>query len=142
MNMRRLLLAACLSGFLATPSHAQTNLWQLAEDSASFHRFATLFTAQDVLHCLTTDAGSDAAVEWCKASGITHVFLEEFRDGYQAERDTLQRARDAQGGGGLLMAEAVGKGDDPGHHFFTKGDESHDVAGAARDPRPRAVPQS
>jgi hypothetical protein len=107
MNMRRHFLMACLAGFLAVPSHAQTNLWQLAKDSASVHRFATLFTAQDVLHCLSTDAGLDAALAWCQASGLTHVFLEEYRDGYQAERDTLQRARDRFRAAGFLVSGCV-----------------------------------
>jgi len=98
---------AWLAGFLAAPAHAQTNLWQLAKDSAAAHRFSTLFTAQDVLHCLSSEAGLDAAVEWCKASGITHVFLEEYRDGYQAERETLQRARDRFRAAGFLVSGCV-----------------------------------
>ncbi len=105
--MRKRLMIAWLAGFLAAPIHAQTNLWQLAQDSAAVHRFATLFSAQDVLHCLSTQAGLDAAVEWCKSSGITHVFLEEFRDDYQAERDTLQRARDRFRAAGFLVSGCV-----------------------------------
>jgi hypothetical protein len=96
-----------LAGFLAAPTHAQTNLWPLAKDSVAAHRFAVLFTAQDVLHCLSTDPGLDAAVDWCKASGITHVFVEEFRDGYQAERETLQRARDRFRAAGFLASGCV-----------------------------------
>src|SRR5580658_5444531 len=92
--MRKLLMTAWLAGFLAASTHAQTNLWSLAQDSAAIHRFSVLFTAQDVLHCLSTEAGLDAAMDWCKASGITHVFLEEFRDRFLAQRETLQHARD------------------------------------------------
>jgi hypothetical protein len=100
-------MIAWLAGFLAAPTHAQTNLWQLAQDSATVHRFSTLFSAQDVLHCLSTDAGIDAAVDWCKKSGITHVFLEEFRDDYQAERETLQHARDRFRAAGFLVSGCV-----------------------------------
>jgi hypothetical protein len=105
--MRKCLIIAWLAGFLAVPIHAQTNLWQLAQDAASVHRFSTLFSAQDVLHCLSTDAGIDAAIEWCKASGITHVFLEEYRDDYRAERDTLMHARDRFRAAGFLVSGCV-----------------------------------
>src|SRR5271154_6344029 len=105
--MRKCFILVLLAGILAAPTHAQTNLWQLAQDSASVHRFSTLFSAQDVLHCLSTDAGIDAAIEWCKSSGITHVFLEAFRDDYQAERETLQRARDRFKAAGFLVSGCV-----------------------------------
>lgn len=98
---------AWLAGLLALPAHAQTDLWQLAKDSASIHRFSTIFTAQDVLNCLSTDADIDAAVDWCKASGITHVFLEEYRDDYLAKRDTLQHARDRFRTAGFLVSGCV-----------------------------------
>jgi hypothetical protein len=100
-------MIAGLAGFLAAPARAQTNLWQLAKDSASAHRFSVLFTAQDVAHCLSADAGIDAALDWCKSSGITHVFLEEFRDDYQAERATLQHARDRFRAAGFLVSGCV-----------------------------------
>jgi hypothetical protein len=105
--MRIRFMIACLAGILAAPTHAQTNLWTLAKDSAVVHRFSVLFTAQDVLHCLSTEAGLDAAVEWCKTSGITHVFLEEFRDDYQSDRETLQRARDRFRAAGFLVSGCV-----------------------------------
>src|SRR3974390_394226 len=92
--MGRRYILAWVAGLLALPLHAETNLWQLATASAAVHRFSTLFTAQDVLHCLSTDADIDAAVNWCKTNGITRVFLEEFRDGYRADGQSLQRARD------------------------------------------------
>ena len=107
MTIRKHFLLACLAGFLAIPSHAETNLWQLAKDAAPVHRFATLFTAQDVLHCLSTDSEIDVAMDWCKTSGITHVFLEEYRDGYKAERETLQRARDRFQAAGFLVSGCV-----------------------------------
>jgi hypothetical protein len=100
-------MIAWLAGFLALPTHAQTNLWPLAKDPAAIHRFSVLFTAQDVLHCLSTDAGKEAAMDWCKTTGITHVFLEEFRDGYLAERETLQRARDRFRAAGFLVSGCV-----------------------------------
>jgi hypothetical protein len=105
--MRKYLMIAWLAGFLAAPTHAQTNLWQLAQDSASVHRFSTLFSAQDVLRCLATDAGIDTAIAWCKDSGITHVYLEAFRDDYQPDRATLQHARDRFRTAGFLVSGCV-----------------------------------
>ncbi len=96
-----------MAGFLAISVNAQTNLWQLAKDCATFHRFSTLFTAQDVLHCLSTDADIDAAVNWCKASGITHVFIEVFRDSYRADRQSLLRARDRFRAAGIAVSGCV-----------------------------------
>ncbi len=120
--MSKCFILALLAGFLAAPTHAQTNLWQLAGDSAAVHRFSTLFTAQDVRDSLSSDAASDEAIRWCKASGVTKVYLEEFRDGYQADRATLARARDhflAQGFlvSGCVTTTRVGK---PSDHWSSE----------------------
>jgi hypothetical protein len=52
-----------------------------------------LFTTQDVRHYLSTDDGIAAAIQWCKDTGVTKVYVEAFRDGYQAERATLEQAK-------------------------------------------------
>ncbi|HWX20308.1 MAG TPA: hypothetical protein VN578_10450 [Candidatus Binatia bacterium] len=70
-----------------------TDLWKLASQQASAHHFSTLFTAQDVQRHLSTDEGLSAALEWCKQTGVTKVYIETFRDGYQAERGTLENAK-------------------------------------------------
>ena len=70
------------------------NLWQLARSRASAHRFSTLFTAHDVKNHLSSDAGIDRAIDWCKRTGVTKVFIEAFRDGYQADRTALQHAKE------------------------------------------------
>jgi hypothetical protein len=62
--------------------------------SSDAHRFSTLFIAQDVRDALTSSSGLNDAVAWCKTNGISHVYLEAFRDNYQANKDTLVRARD------------------------------------------------
>jgi len=69
-------------------------LWTAAQQSADIHRFSTLFTAQCVYSYLSSDADIAESIRWCKESGITKVYLEEYRDGYQAERQTLIQARD------------------------------------------------
>jgi len=75
------------------PAHSQ-DLWSLARQKASVHRFSTLFTAQDVRDSLATEQGLEEAVAWCMRYGITRVFVESFRDGYQVPQHLLLNARD------------------------------------------------
>ncbi len=56
--------------------------------------WSTLFTAQDVRDHLSSQQGRQEALEFCHKMGITKVYLESFRDGYQAEEATLKAARD------------------------------------------------
>jgi hypothetical protein len=69
-------------------------LWNLARAHASTHAFSTLFTAHDVRKHLSSDDGISQAIEWCKRSAVTHVYIETFRDGYMAERAALEKSRD------------------------------------------------
>jgi hypothetical protein len=68
-------------------------LWDLARRQSAAHRFSTLFTAHDVRTHLSTDAGVVQAMDWCKRTAITKVYLETFRDGYQAEQAALSQAK-------------------------------------------------
>ena len=77
------------------PKPAPAALWNLARNRAAEHRFATLFTAQDVRRHLATPAGRRAAIEWCKKTGVTHVFIETYRDRYQAEEPALRQAKES-----------------------------------------------
>ena len=70
------------------------NLKTLAEQNRAVHRFSTLFTAQNVREYLSSEAGLEAAITWCHQTAVTKVYLEVFRDGYRAERATLQHARE------------------------------------------------
>ncbi|MCL5280558.1 MAG: hypothetical protein M1376_11690 [Planctomycetes bacterium] len=78
---------------IASSVRAQS-LWDLANQNRDVLRIATLFTAQDVRDRLSTDKGIDDAIDWCKKTGVTHAFIESFRDGYTAERKALEHARD------------------------------------------------
>jgi hypothetical protein len=100
-----LAVAGCLQA--APPPEPAPELWTSAQQSADIHRFSTLFTAQDVRDSLSSDAASDQAIRWCKASGVTKVYVEEFRDGYQAERQTLTQARDRFRAAGFLVSGCV-----------------------------------
>jgi len=112
-----LVLVASVSSAGPTGSEktqAGPNLWAMAQEKGLVHRFSTLFTAQDVRDSLATDAGLNEAVAWCKATGVTKVYIEVFRGNYQADRDTLVRARDrfAREGfivGGCVTTTRVGK---------------------------------
>jgi len=69
-------------------------VWDLAKSKQAVHRFSTLFTAHDVREHLATEDAIKTALSWCKRTGVTKVYIESFRDGYQAPRGLLQSARD------------------------------------------------
>lgn len=86
---------------------AVQDLWALARKKAAIHRFSTLFTAQNVRDRLASEARLNEAVAWCKATGVTKVYLEVFRDGYQADKDALVRARDRFRRDGFIVQGCV-----------------------------------
>jgi hypothetical protein len=69
--------------------------------------WSTLFTAQDVRDHLSTDSGRQEALAFCRKMGITKVYLESFRDGYQAQEATLKAARDFFRQAGLEVSGCV-----------------------------------
>ena len=80
----------------ATPSPTPApDLWALAQKFRPVHRFSTLFTAQNVKEYFTSGTGLADAIDWCKKTAVTKVYIEEFRGGYTADRVTLVKARDA-----------------------------------------------
>ncbi|HWD19761.1 MAG TPA: hypothetical protein VHB20_10835 [Verrucomicrobiae bacterium] len=105
-RLAAILLAAISLRAAATPTNADYPLWDLARNSTA-HRFATLFTAQDVRDHLPTDAAIERAMDWCKNTGITHVFLEAYRDSYQTDRALLVRARDRFRDAGFAVSGCV-----------------------------------
>lgn len=70
------------------------SVWNLAKSNKDVLAFSTLFIAQDVGQYLSTPTGLDNAVNWCRMSGVTRVFIETFRDGIYSDRETMIRARD------------------------------------------------
>lgn len=82
------------ASFLATITCFSQSLWETAKKGRDVLTISTLFTAQDVKNHLASSEGLDNAVAWCKATGLTRVFLETFRGGYYAEKEVLIRARD------------------------------------------------
>jgi hypothetical protein len=69
--------------------------------------WSTLFTAQDVRDHLATEQGHQDALEFCRKLGITKVYIESFRDGYQVEESTLKAARDFFRQAGLTVSGCV-----------------------------------
>jgi hypothetical protein len=88
----RLALVMVLLGFVVGGLRA--DLWDLGRQRAGIHRFSTLFTAQDVRDRLGDEAGLASAVKWCRETAVTKVYVESFRDGYQADRERLAQVRD------------------------------------------------
>jgi hypothetical protein len=76
------------------PAGEPVDLWELAKAQQKTHRFSTLVTAQQVRDLLSTDEGIDAAIDWCRKTAVTKVYVESFRSDYLAERDALEHARD------------------------------------------------
>ncbi len=88
--------ASAPSGAAAAPASTPArDLWALAQRHLAVHRFSTLFTAQNVREYLSSDARLAEAIDWCKRTAVTKVYIEEFRGAYTADRATLIKARDA-----------------------------------------------
>ena len=42
---------------------------------------------------MSSEEGLTKAIAWCRQTGVTKVYVEEFRDGYQADRAVLTLAK-------------------------------------------------
>src|SRR4030042_3524830 len=93
-------IAGIILLFVAAGIAPAQELWDLAVQNEETLRLSTLFTAHNVRDLLSSEPGIDKAIAWCKATGVTRVFIETFRGGYTADRQTLQHAKQrlAQGG--------------------------------------------
>ena len=88
-------VAFALFALILIPSvKSDDELWKLAREKASTHRYSTLFTAQNVRDHLATPEGIEEAITWCKKTGVTRIFLETFRSTYWADPQVLKNARD------------------------------------------------
>ncbi|MBK8882091.1 MAG: hypothetical protein IPN67_06775 [Bacteroidales bacterium] len=81
-------------GWISITAVSAQALWDTAKKNREVLTISTLFIAQDVRDFLSTPAGLDNAVKWCKETGITKVFIESFRGAYYADRDAMVNARD------------------------------------------------
>lgn len=98
----------CTGGLLpAVEGDSSPMLWTMAQKAGAIHRFSTLLSAQDVRDYLADDSGIDKAIHWCKETGITKVYIETYRDGYQADRGALSRAKKRFYNAGFLVSGCV-----------------------------------
>jgi hypothetical protein len=107
MTLLLVLGSAAASAQAGTSDAGASDMWDLAKSKQAVHRFSTLFTAQNVRDHLSTDEGLEAAIDWCRKTGVTKVYVETFRDGYQAERATLLHARDRLRAAGFEVSGCV-----------------------------------
>lgn len=92
LRLTRLVPALALLVLAAVGLRA--DLWDLGRQRSGEHRFSTLFTAQDVRDRLGDEAGLANAVKWCRETAVTKVYVESFRDGYEAGQARLITVRD------------------------------------------------
>ena len=88
------------------PRHRQTS-GILAKAKQHIHQFSTLFTSHQVRDYLSTDRGIDAAMDWCRKTAVTKVYIEVYRDGYQAKRETLLHAKQRFAAAGFEVSGCV-----------------------------------
>lgn len=86
--LRRTFVAA-----LAAAPLAAEQLWDLARSRARDHVFSTLFEAQTVSRMLASDDDVARAIDWCRESAVTKVYIESFREGHQVARPVLENAK-------------------------------------------------
>jgi hypothetical protein len=89
---RQILAAAIFITSTALQSKAQP-LWDLAKENRGLLKISTLFAAQNVRDYLSSGSGINDAIDWCKKTGVTHVFIETYRDRYTAQREALENAK-------------------------------------------------
>ncbi len=98
-NYRSLVPVIMFITFLLLPaitvSSDESKLSFLAKIYEKTFQFSTLITAQTVRDDFSTDEGVDKAIQWCKETGVTRVFIETFRNGYMAKEEDMIRGRDA-----------------------------------------------
>ena len=85
--------AGVLLALLMTLGCQSQSLWDLANENKQLLKISTLFTAQNVRDHLSTDDGLDSAIDWCKKTGVTKIFLETYRGLYTAKKPTLEHAQ-------------------------------------------------
>ncbi len=103
-----LLLILPASVILAPHAHGEAAaLEDLARQHADTLRLSTLFTAQNVRDHLADEDGLRTAIQWCRDTAVTHVYIETFRSNYWADREVLERARDRFAREGLLVSGCV-----------------------------------
>ncbi len=80
---------------------------QRAGRNGGTHVFSTLFPAQSVDRELGSEEGINKAIQWCRETGVTKVYVETFRSAHYAQEENLTRARDRFREAGLEVSGCV-----------------------------------
>ena len=88
------------AGLAVSRAEEQGELWRLAQQNLSVHRFSASVKAQEIKAIFRDDEALDKAVAWCRRHGMTRIYLETFRFGYLVERPLLEKVRDGFREGG------------------------------------------
>ncbi|MFW6153972.1 MAG: hypothetical protein ACOC95_02030 [Planctomycetota bacterium] len=86
---------------------AAADLFDLAQSKRDTLAVSTLVMAQSIDEHLGTDAKIDRAIAWCKATGVTRIFLETFRNGFTADARLLRHARSRFEQAGIAVSGCV-----------------------------------
>lgn len=94
--MRKLFRAAIIFtvACLTVVTSFSQSLWNTAMNNKDILTVTTLFTAQNVRDYLSKTDGLNNAVNWCKLTGITKVYIESYRSGLYASREMLENAKE------------------------------------------------
>jgi hypothetical protein len=114
-NWKRFALALLALAVLTPHSRlmaANPTLWELANENKDILRISTWISA----HHVETEEGLNSAIDWCKQTGVTRVFLGAYDEGSKGElakREILERARarfEAEGieAAGLIVTKWIG----------------------------------
>jgi len=93
MSRLRTLRFAIAAIMVLPVSSSAESLWDVANGNRGLLKISTLFTAHNVRDYLGNADGMNNAIKWCRDTGVTHVFIETFRDNYTARRETLENAQ-------------------------------------------------
>jgi hypothetical protein len=105
--LRVVAVALACGGPALAEDQPTAGLWDLAKAKQGIHRFSTLIPAQQVRDHLSTQRGIDAAIDWCRKTAVTKVYIEVFRDGYQARREVLRHASEQFRAAGFEVSGCV-----------------------------------
>jgi len=82
------------------------SLWDLANENKDLLRISVLIFRPE--EHLLTDEGINGAVDWCKRTGVTHVFVGTWDVGhFTAEREAFEHARSRLEAAGLEVSALV-----------------------------------
>jgi hypothetical protein len=83
------------------------DLWDQAQQAQGVHRFSTLFAAPQVKTDFDDPAKIDQAIAWCKATAVTKVYVESYRDAVEVPRETLLEAKRRFEAAGIAVSGCV-----------------------------------